>query len=188
MFTFRSLSLITIYTWHLIIYYLSAHRGPFLVFFELGSHIQFWISSCCFLCCHHKDFCWFHYKAECLLQHTEDCIMPPACQTKLILWTGSKLYWQLATIHQKLKRWWRWEQTRLYFALTSMVHYQSGEDIVVILCHHPHGLGLEGYRDGGWEIKLWMNRDRTGKMVILSCQDILESTALSEQITKELPK
>ncbi len=40
------------------------------------------------------------------------------------------------------------------FALTSMVHYQSGEDIVVILCHHPHGLGLEGYGDVGWEGKV----------------------------------
>lgn len=35
------------------------------------------------------------------------------------------------------------------FALTSTVHYQSGEDIVVILCHHPHGLGLEGNGDRG---------------------------------------
>lgn len=58
-----------------------------------------------FLYCHLKDFCWLSYKAECLLQHTEDSIMPPACQTKLILWTGSKPHWQLATIHQKLKQW-----------------------------------------------------------------------------------
>lgn len=54
---------------------------------------------------HLKDYCWLNYKAECLLQHTEDSIMPPACQTKLILWTGSKPHWQLAAIHQKLKRW-----------------------------------------------------------------------------------
>lgn len=40
------------------------------------------------------------------------------------------------------------------FALTSMVRYQSGEDIVVVLCHHPHGLGLEAYGDGGWERKV----------------------------------
>lgn len=67
--------------------------------------IQFWISSCCFLSCQLKDLCWLYYKVECLLRHTEDSIMPPACQTKLILWTGSKPHWQLATIHQKLKQW-----------------------------------------------------------------------------------
>lgn len=41
---------------------------------------------------------------QCLLEQTEDSIMPLVCQTKLMLWTGSKLHWQLATIHQKLKR------------------------------------------------------------------------------------
>lgn len=40
------------------------------------------------------------------------------------------------------------------FALTSKVHYQSGEDIVVILRHHPHSLGLEGHGDEGWERKV----------------------------------
>lgn len=44
------------------------------------------------------------------------------------------------------------------FALTSIVHYQSGEDIVVILCHHPHGLGLQGYKDRVWGRKMGMKR------------------------------
>ena len=67
------------------------------------------------------------------------------------------------------------------FALTSMIHYQSGEDIVVILCHHPHGLCLEGDGDRGWERKVWTNGDRGEKMVISSRQGILESTARWEQ-------
>lgn len=75
--------------------------------------------------------------------------MPTACQTKFILWTWSKPHWQLATIHQKLKR--REMRTNEALALTGMVHYQSGEDIGVILRHHPHGLRLQGYRDSGWE-------------------------------------
>ena len=29
------------------------------------------------------------------------------------------------------------------FALSSVVHYQSGEDVVVVLCHHSHHLSLE---------------------------------------------
>lgn len=49
------------------------------------------------------------------------------------------------------------------FALTSKVHYQSGEDIVVILCHHPHSLCLEGCGDEGWERKVGMDRDRVEK-------------------------
>lgn len=68
---------------------------------------SFFSSPCCYL----KDFCWLYYKAKCLLQQTEDSIMPSACQTKLMLWTGSKLHWQLATIHQKLK-WWEDENKR----------------------------------------------------------------------------
>ena len=67
------------------------------------------------------------------------------------------------------------------FALTSMIHYQSGEDIVVILCHHPHGLCLEGGGDRGWERKVWTNGDRGEKMVISSRQGVLESTARWEQ-------
>ncbi len=69
-----------------------------------------------------------------------------------------------------------------------MVHYQSGEDIVVILCHHPHGLGLEGHGDRRRKRKVWMNRDRIETMVILSCQDILESTTQTEETTIEMHK
>lgn len=88
---------------NLIIFYLflKAHGGLVLVILEVTFSFE---SQTVFLCCHLKD-CWLYYKEECLLQHTEDSIMLPACQTKLILWTGSKPHWQLATIHQKLKRW-----------------------------------------------------------------------------------
>lgn len=61
------------------------------------------------------------------------------------------------------------------FALTSKVHYQSGEDIMVILCHHPHRLGLQGDGDRRRERKRyeWMEE------VVISV--ISESTAESEQ-------
>lgn len=71
--------------------------------------------------------------------------MPPACQTKLILWPGSKAPLAISCYSSKGSgSVARWEPTGLCFALTSKVHYQSGEDIMVILCHHPHGLGLVG--------------------------------------------
>lgn len=66
-------------------------------------------------------------------------------------------------------------KNKTLFELTSTVHYQSGEDVVVILRHHPHRLGLKGHRDKEREGE--MNRDRTEKMVTWSRQVILESTA-----------
>lgn len=85
---------------------------------QSAGFVFFFLFVCLFLfsffsspCCYLKDFCWLYYKAKCLLQQTEDSIMPSACQTKLMLWTGSKLHWQLATIHQKLK-WWEDENKR----------------------------------------------------------------------------
>lgn len=83
----------------------------------------------------------------------EDSIMPPACQTKLILWPGSKAPLAISCYSSKGSgSVARWEPTGLCFAFTRKVHYQSGEDIMVILCHHPHGLGLRG--DG--REKVWM--------------------------------
>lgn len=86
---------------------LKANKGQFILrpFYKFGSHIEFESRAVVILFCNPVDFCWLYYQVECLLQHTEDSIMPPACQTKLIPWTRSKARWQLATIHQKFKRW-----------------------------------------------------------------------------------
>lgn len=77
--------------------------------------------------------------------NAEDSIMPAACQTKLILWPGSKAPLAISCYSSKGSgSVARWEPTGLCFALTRKVHYQSSEDIMVIFCHHPHGLGLQG--------------------------------------------
>lgn len=63
-----------------------------------------------------------------------------------------------------------------------MVHYQSGEDIVVILCHHPHGLGLhtqtkmmgsKGVKEGkGMENALLLNQQMIQQPCIHECNTL----------------
>lgn len=38
-----------------------------------------------------------------------------------------------------------------------MVHYQSGEDVVIVLCHHPHHLGLEEEEEEGEGVEKKIN-------------------------------
>lgn len=76
------------------------------------------------------------------------------------------------------------------FALTSKVHYQSGEDIMVILCHHPHSLGLQGDGDRRRERKRyeWMEKvaiSVVSESAVESEQTMLNTKALISKDKKK---
>lgn len=45
------------------------------------------------------------------------------------------------------------EQMTFNLLLVLQLHYQSGEDVVIVLCHHPHHLGLEEEEGEGGRTK-----------------------------------
>lgn len=67
----------------------------------------------------------------------------------------------------------------IQFAVSTAVHYQSGENVVIVLGHHPHHLRLEEEEGRGQQQK----KTHTMKKVTVSCQSHLQSLWKSEQTT-----